>query len=57
MARAIAVLGGALLTLLVLASAFLWTPRYCCGRDMVTPWGPITAIDGMIEEMRANLAD
>jgi hypothetical protein len=52
-ATAAGVLGGTL----VVASLFVWTPRYCCGTEMVTPWGPLTAISGMVEEIRANLAD
>jgi hypothetical protein len=41
----------------LLSTVFLWTPRYCCGSEMVTLLGPVRAISGMVEEIRANLKD
>jgi hypothetical protein len=43
--------------LLIVASLFTWSIKYCCGSDVLTVWGPVTSITGMWEEIESNLAD
>ena len=43
--------------LIILASMFTWSVKYCCGSDVLRVFGPVTSITGIWEEIGSNVAD
>jgi hypothetical protein len=43
--------------LVILATMFTWSVKYCCGPDVLRVFGPVKSITGMWEEIGSNFAD